>query len=733
MLAHLASSFIFFRNMHSFPRSAQSQAIAILLSGLSLSAWAQETPPTLDTVEIRSATNGASLQSLPTSATVLDGEHMREHQLQVNLSEGLTSVPGLQIKNRQNYAQDLQLSIRGYGARSTFGVRGVRLYVDNIPATMPDGQGSLSHIDIGSIERVEVLRGPYSALYGNSSGGVVSIFTETPEGKPFVEAGVAFGSNGQKRFSAKAGGETAQGLSYLVSASRFLTDGYRAHSAADRNVGNVKLSAAIGDDARWTLVANTMKSSAQDPQGLTWDQYLANRKQPSVVAERFNTRKSLEQTQVGMTYERRLSGTHSIALMAYAGHRSMEQYQSIPLISYGKPIQEQARHAGGVIDMSRDYAGLDARWTGNFTNAVIPVTVSAGLALDYVQEDRQGYRNYTGAATAPTAQGIKGALTRDEKNTITNIDPYVQATWKLATTWTLDTGLRYSRVKFKTTDYFTAPANPNITGDKANPDDSGKVTHRKALPVVSLAHALTPDDTVYASVGRGFETPTFAELSYSPNNINGLNLNLQPSVSTQYELGYRQRLRGSVKGQWSAAVFHSQTSDEIVSADSKGGRTTYRNAGKTRRQGVELQADMHLTPKWQVQAAYTYLDATFRQASGDAAMGNQLPGLSKQNMFVATSYQLTPAWKLGLSAQHASKVFVNDSNSEAAPAFTIASASVGYTKDMGDWRLHAFARVDNLFDRNYVGSVIVNDGNGRYYESAQGRNWATGVNLRYNF
>lgn len=720
--------------MHSFPRSAQSQAIAILLSGLSLSAWAQETPPTLDTVEIRSATNGASLQSLPTSATVLDGEHMREHQLQVNLSEGLTSVPGLQIKNRQNYAQDLQLSIRGYGARSTFGVRGVRLYVDNIPATMPDGQGSLSHIDIGSIERVEVLRGPYSALYGNSSGGVVSIFTETPEGKPFVEAGVAFGSNGQKRFSAKAGGETAQGLSYLVSASRFLTDGYRAHSAADRNVGNVKLSAAIGDDARWTLVANTMKSSAQDPQGLTWDQYLANRKQPSVVAERFNTRKSLEQTQVGMTYERRLSGTHSIALMAYAGHRSMEQYQSIPYKSkkddgtYGYP-QENPLHAGGVIDMSRDYAGLDARWTGKFTELTVPVTVTAGLALDRVQENRKGFKNYTGTASdtsTPDAIGIKGELRRDEKNTITNIDPYVQATWKLAPTWTLDTGLRYSRVKFDTQDNFI---------QSGNPDDSGKVTHRKALPVVSLAHALTPDDTVYTSVGRGFETPTFAELSYRSASDGGLNLNLRPSVSTQYELGYRQRLRSAVKGTWSAAVFHSSTDNELVSdkASSGNGRTIYRNAGKTRRQGVELQADMHLTPKWQVQAAYTYLDATFRQASGDAAMGNQLPGLSRQNMFVATSYQLTPAWKLGLSAQHASKVFVDDKNSEAAPAFTIASASVGYTRDMGDWRLHAFARVDNLFDRNYVGSVIVNDGNRRYYESAQGRNWATGVNLRYNF
>lgn len=452
------------------------------------------------------------------------------------------------------------------------------------------------------------------------------------------------------------------------------------------------------------------------------------------MAESFNTRKSLEQTQVGMTYERRLSGTHSIALMAYAGHRSMEQYQSIPLTNpdTGYPIQENPKHPGGVIDMSRNYAGVDARWTANFSEAPVPVTLTAGIAIDRVVEDRKGYRNYTGNASAPTALGIKGELRRDEKNTITNIDPYVQATWKLAPTWTLDTGLRYSRVKFDAQDYYIRPGNP---GNPGNPDDSGKVTHRKALPVVSLAHALTQNDTVYASVGRGFETPTFAELSYRSASDGGLNLNLRPSVSTQYELGYRQRLRSAVKGTWSAAVFHSSTNNELVSdkANSGNGRTIYRNAGKTRRQGVELQADMHLTPKWQVQAAYTYLDATFRQASGGAAMGNQLPGLSRQNMFVATSYQLTPAWKLGLSAQHASKVFVNDSNSEAAPAFTIASASVGYTKDMGDWRLHAFARVDNLFDRNYVGSVIVNDGNDRYYESAQGRNWATGVNLRYNF
>ena len=706
--------------MPTFLPTAQSQAIALLLSSLALTAYAQNSTPALDTIEVRSAAGSASLQSLPASATVLDGEQVREHQMQVNLSEGLSGVPGLQIKNRQNYAQDLQLSIRGYGARSTFGVRGVRLYVDNIPATMPDGQGSLSHIDIGSIERVEVLRGPYSALYGNSSGGVVSIYTETPEGKPFIDSSIAFGSNGQKRFSAKAGGETAQGLSYLVSASRFLTDGYRNHSAADRNVGNVKLSAAVGDDARWTLVANTMKSNAQDPQGLTWAEYLTNPRTVSANTLKYDTRKSLEQTQVGATYERQLNGQHGIALMAYAGHRSMEQYQSIPDTS-----QAPVGHAGGVIDMSRNYMGVDARWIGKFTDAPIPVTVTAGIALDRVQEDRKGYENFT---TAPAQYGVKGKLRRDEKNTITNADPYVQASWQLTPTWTLDTGLRYSHVKFDVTDYYI-----NGTG---NPDDSGSTKHTKFLPVLALSKKLTVNDTVYASLGRGFETPTLAEMSYTTTG-SGMNTGLKPSVSTQYEVGYRQRLTGDVKGIWSAAVFHSSANDEIVSDTNTGGRNTFKNAGKTRRYGAELQADIKLSRQWNVQAAYTYLNASFREG---ANAGNMLPGLSQQNAFVALNFQPTPEWRLGLSAQHASKVFVNDKNIGAAPAFTIASASVGYTKNLGDWTLHTFARIDNLLDRKYVGSVIVNDSNGasnpangRYYEAAPGRTWATGVNLRYNF
>ena len=689
--------------------------LPVLVGGMYGAAIAQPaTEVRLPEITVQSTLGGTSLEQTPASVTVIDADQMRDRQLQVNLSESLSGVPGLQINNRQNYAQDLQLSVRGYGARSTFGLRGVRLYVDGIPATMPDGQGALSHIDISSLERVEVLRGPYSALYGNSAGGVISMYTETPTGRPTVEGGYAVGSNGQKRLSAKATGQTAQGLSYVLSASRYLTDGYRDHSAADRNVVNAKLSTAIGDDSRLTIVANSMESSAQDPQGLTWDQWQANPRQASSVAERFNTRKTLKQSQVGATYERRLSAEHSVSLAAYAGHRSMEQYQSIP-----DTAQRAAGHAGGVIDMSRDYAGVDARWTGRFSNAPVPVTVTAGLAIDSVKEDRQGYENFIGSQV-----GVKGALRRNEDNTVTSVDPYVQATWQLAPAWSLGTGLRYSHVKFESDDRYIRAGNP---------DDSGSVTHSQALPVVSLSYQLSPEKTVYASVGRGFETPTFAELSYRTGSIGGLNLDLQPSASTQYEVGYRERLTGAVKGGWSAAVFQSRTSDEIVSAGSSNGRTSYRNAGDTRRQGLELQADLRLAPQWKLQAAYTYLDASFRQASGNAAAGNMLPGLSKQHLTLGLDYDITSEWRVGVSAEHMGKIYVNDTNSESAPAYTVAAASVGYRKVMGPWTLRAFARVDNLFDRKYVGSVIVNDGNNRYFEGAPGRQWMTGVSAAYQF
>ena len=669
---------------------------------------------TLPTVSVRSAVGTADLLRLPASANVVEGRELQDRQMQVNLSEALGSVPGLTLNNRNNYAQDLQLSVRGYGARSTFGVRGVRLYVDGIPATMPDGQGQTSNVDISSLERVEVLRGPYSALYGNASGGVLSFYTEDPQGPLKLETGVSVGSDGQQRYSLKASGQTEGGMGYVLSTSRFMTDGYREHSAADRNLLNAKLVIPLAHDDKLTLVANHTRGDAQDPQGLTMAQWQADPRQASSVADQYNTRKSLEQQQLGATYDLRINAQQSLSLSAYYGHRSMLQYQSIP-----KAPQLAPGHAGGVIDMARDYAGARLVWVGEF-DSIVPLQLSAGLDLQQMTENRQGYENFVG-----DTYGLRGQLRRDEKNKVSSTDPFVQARWQLAPRWSLDTGLRYSRVRFSSDDYYITPGNG---------DDSGSSRHSKLLPVASLSYQLSPQQTVYASVGRGFETPSITEMSYR-NSGSGLNTDLRPTSSTQWELGYRQQLRGdALRGLWSAALFQSHSSDEIVTDQSAGGRTTYRNAGKTRRQGLELSAQLDLMRDWQLRAAYTWLDARFREDSGSGMAGQRLPGLARHNAYLGADWHFAPAWTVGMGVQASSNVQANDANTQAAPGYATTALSLGYRAQIAPrWTLAAFARVNNVFDKNYIGSVIVNDGNQRYFESAMGRNWASGVNVSYQF
>ena len=323
---------------------------------------------------------------VPAAVDVIDGERLRgDGRPQLNLSESLSLTPGIQARDRQNQAQDLQLSVRGFGARSTFGVRGVRIYVDGIPATMPDGQGQLSHIDLGSASRVEVLRGPYSALYGNSSGGVVQVFTEQGEGPPVITPSFAFGSDGFYRGGIKAagsiGGTGASGgagaLGYSLSASKISTDGYRDHSAADRTLGNARLDLSLANDRQLTLIANRVEVVADDPLGLTRAQFDANPRGVDPSAITFNTRKTVTQTQGGLVYTHPLGGGNQLRAMVYTGSRDTVQYQSIPV-----GTQTPATSPGGVIDLERSYSGIDLRFTAQTSLAARPLEVVAGLAYD---------------------------------------------------------------------------------------------------------------------------------------------------------------------------------------------------------------------------------------------------------------------------------------------------------------------------------------------------------------
>ncbi len=657
---------------------------------------------------------GTAPLDTPASVDIVEGAAMRRGQPGINLSEGLAGVPGLQIQNRQNYAQDLQLSSRGFGARSTFGVRGVRLYVDGIPATMPDGQGQTSNIDIGSLDRVEVLRGPFSALYGNSSGGVLLAYTEDGAVPSAIGASAWAGSDHTWRYGAKASGASG-GMDYVLDLSRMTTDGYRDHSAARKNLGNAKLGVQLDDASRLTIVANSVDLTAQDPLGLTYAQFQDAPRSADLAAQ-YDTRKTVRQTQGGLVYERHVDGANTLRLMLYYGQRDTTQFQAIPPAAQAAPTQ-----AGGVIDLRRRYGGADLRWTSELGPTQRPLTLVGGFSYDTMRETRKGYQNYTGDG-ASRQLGVQGALRRDETNTVYNADPYLQASWRVAPRWTLDAGLRYSTVAFRSRDHYIAPGNG---------DDSGDARYRRALPVAAVRYQPDARTSLYASYGRGFETPTFNELSYRPGGLPGLNFALAPALSDNAEIGMKTDLAG---GQLTAAVFRVSTRDEIVAAGSTGGRATFRNAGRTRRDGVELGWSAAFAGHARVQLAYTLLDARYRDdGAGGIRAGNRIPGIARQSGYAALGWAPPQGWQAGIEARYLSRLYADDANAAAAPGYVVAALSAGYISRIGDWELNAYARVDNLFDRRYAGSVIVNESNGRYYEPAPGRGLGVGLGATYRY
>ncbi|WP_200525640.1 TonB-dependent receptor PqqU [Klebsiella pneumoniae] len=696
--------------------SVRHAALPALLLPLIAAAQAADE----QTMVVTAAPTTVSELDTPAAVSVVNGDEMRQAAPRVNLSESLGAVPGLQVQNRQNYAQDLQLSIRGFGSRSTYGVRGLRIYVDGIPATMPDGQGQTSNIDIGSVDTIEVLRGPFSALYGNSSGGVINVTSQTGTQPPTVEASSYYGSFGTWHYGMKATGAVGDGshagdVDYTVSTNRFTTHGYRDHSGARKNLANARLGVRINDVSKLTLLLNSVDIKANDAGGLTADEWRDNPRQ-SPRGDQYNTRKNTRQTQAGLRYERQLSAQDDLSVMMYAGERETTQFQSIPRAPQLKPS-----HAGGVIDLTRHYQGIDTRLTHR-GELLVPVTLTAGLDYENMSERRKGYENFVMVNGAPQ-YGEQGALRRNERNLMWNVDPYLQTQWQLTDKLSLDAGVRYSSVWFDSNDYYITPGNG---------DDSGDASYHKWLPAGSLKYALTDAWNVYLSAGRGFETPTINELSYRSDNQSGLNFGLKPSTNDTVEIGSKTRIGN---GLFTAALFQTNTDNEIVVDSSSGGRTSYKNAGKTRRQGMELGLDQQFGESWRLKAAWTWLDATYRTNVCDDAScnGNRIPGIARNMGYASFGYQPEQGWFAGSDIRYMSDIMANDENTAKAPSWTVVGLTTGYKWSYGRMDMDLFGRIDNLFDREYVGSVIVNESNGRYYEPAPGRNYGIGLNLAWRF
>ena len=657
---------------------------------------------------------------LPAAIDVIDASQIRDTHPRVNASEALAAVPGLIARDRQNYAQDLQISSRGFGARSAFGVRGVRLVADGIPATMPDGQGQAASFNLDMAERIEVLRGPFSALYGNHSGGVVQLFTRDPKGPPAIESSFSAGSDGLRKLDVNAQGSSGA-LGYLLDASRFETNGYRYHSAATREQAYAKLVVEPSTTSRLVITASGLRQNdTQDPLGVTWATYQRDPRAGEIdttdtqspqrpLADRYDTRKSIDHQQLGVSWESRF-GPDRLQVTAYGGNRRVIQFQS-----FSRGFQAPPTHSGGVIDFDRDFHGVDANWRMVREVAGGTMRTTLGLELARSVDARQGFENFVGASF-----GVKGNLRRDEQNEVRSSDPYAQLEWERGQ-WVVTGGLRRSRLDFDVTDRYLA-----------NGNDSGSVDYRHTTPLAGVLYKVSPTMNVYASAARGFETPTLNELFYSGTGA-GFNFRLAPAIGTHVEAGVKAMLAPGVRV--NAALFQVRTKGELVVDSSAGGRTSYRNASATLRQGGELSLDAELSAGWNAKLALTVLRAIYDEGFGTVPKGSSLPGIPKTSLYGEFGWK-EQAGRFGAALETIanSRVFAEDSNTQTpAPGYAIFNARVHATQQVKGWRLKQYARLNNLFDRGYVGSVIVGDANRRYYEAAPGRNWILGASAQYQF
>jgi iron complex outermembrane receptor protein len=677
---------------------------------------------------------GADSFNVPAAITTVPGDALVRDALGVNISDDIQMVPGLLARNRNNYAQDQQVSIRGFGASSTFGVRGIRIYQDGIPFSGPDGQGQVSQFNLESAGRVEVLRGPFSALYGNSSGGVIQVFTAPGEGPMQVHSGLAYGSFGTFRAGVGVLGDAGP-LGYNLDFTHFQVDGFRPHSSAQNESFNGRVDYRVDEANHLTFVANVIsRPGAQDPLGLTPAEFAANPYSTDPAAILFNTRKSLQQQQGGVLYDLQLSDASVLHVMAYGGHRTVQQFLAIPATTQAAPTS-----SGGVIDLDRAFGGTDVRWSWDSYLAGRLFTVVVGMTYDYQDELRRGYNNFIGTPAAPQ-YGVVGALRRNEDDISSDLDQYLQTSWDFAPRWSLMAGVRHSSVRFDSQDHFIAPGNGN---------DSGAVNYGATTPVAGLMYKARDWLHVYASYGQGFQTPIGSELAYRPDGGLGLNLALRPARNDSVEVGAKIDVKPDTHAE--VAVFQALTSDEIVVDTNAGGRSTYQNAPRTRRTGVEVSLDQRISPQWHAQLAYTYLEAIYQDAydtcgappcrtpTVPVAAGNRLPGVPRSDLYGAVRYGQERGWHGAASVQYLSSVAVNDTNAPAgpantqtlAPAYAVAGLMGGYGAQLRRTRVEGFLRFYNVLNRHYVGSVIVDDSNGRYFEPGPGFSVLAGISASF--
>jgi len=697
------------------PRSHTDYLAALAALGLA-PVFAQQ----LEDVVI--SASRAEMRSFDAPAAIqrIDRQAIESGGPQINLSESLIRAPGLTILERQNYAQDLQISIRGFGARSAFGVRGIRLMIDGIPATTPDGQGQSSSVSLTSTDHIEVLRGPLAQLYGNSSGGVIQAFTKEASKVPTVDYQYYLGSYGMRRADYQFS-DTVGNYGLVADYGTFSTSGYRTNSAAERKQFNGKLSFQPNEETKVNVVFNQFDMPlAQDPLGLTTELRNEDRTQAVAFALANLTRKIVLQNQLGTSLKYALNSDNSISTRAYYGIRENTQYQA-------------SATSTTWVGLNRDYYGTGLQYNGRGQWRETPIEWAAGYEFDKSMERRQ---------SGATKLGQKdGASTRDEVNEAQNSDFFAQATAHVSEQISLVGGVRQSYIVFNSNDNFLSDGNA-----------SGNTNFGATSPVLGVTWHANDSLNLYANYGKGFESPTLAESAYSTGTnavVGQFNSQLQASSSKHYEIGAKWIPQKRTRVDF--AVYQIDTTDEIVVAVSSSGQTSYKNAPGTSRTGWELSAAAQVSDHISASLSASSIDAKYSQTFSTGSVvkgklvsnpavnsGNKIPGIPDSSTFAEIAWTSEPftnkskapfGTRVGLEWQQAGRIYANDLNTESTDGRSVFNLALSQRWAWNDALVTLYGRVNNLSDARYDGSVIVNQAASQFYEPALPLNWVVGLSL----
>lgn len=638
---------------------------------------------------------------IPIAVGVVREDEIQLGRQQLGLDESLVRVPGVFMQNRFNFAQDLRVAIRGFGARGNFGIRGVKILIDGIPNTLPDGQGQVDSIDLGSAGRIDVLRGAVSSLYGNASGGVISVTTEEPPERPFAEGRAAWGDYGYEKYQAKAGARNERS-DYLISASYLDYDGFRDHSQVENKVFNSRFRYHFDDASELTAVLNLFDSpTAQDPGGITAAQAAADPRQARDLNVRFDAGEAIDQQKIGLRYNKSFADQHELVVRGYSLWRDFDG--RLPFTR------------GGAVTFDRTFYGAGVQYNFNTDWGAMQNRLITGIDIDRQDDDRQRFDNN---------QGVKGALTLDQKEKVTSVGVFLQNELDLNPRVTLTIGARYDDIEFDVQDKFLEDG-----------DDSGKRDLDELSPMIGLVWRASDQIGVYANISTAFETPTTAEFA-NPSGGGGFNPDLDPQTATNYEIGLRGVAPGA-RARYEVALFHIDVDDEITPFELPEfpGRTFFQNAGKSTRDGIEAALVLQPMRGLTASLSYTYSDFKFDEftVDGQDFAGNRIPGIPKHTFYGEISYDHHSGLFAIGDVLYAGELFANNANTAEVDAYTVANVRAGYKKFFDDWEITPFVGVNNVFDEKYNANIRINAFGGRYFEPAPDRNVFGGITVRKNF